>query len=643
MSIVPYIKALWPVPSCVNFTTYVQGSSDYEVICQILQKLNETVHSFNTLDDAVTELSSKYDSLKDYVDSELSELKVYIDDKFTSINIRQFVDEVLSAHPEWTTTVQDGSITKEKFTAELANQTLNNFVTPQMYGAAGDGVTDDSDAFQQALIACYGGKNQLYVPNGTYRIEKTLKIYEFTRIYGNGAVTLPKITCPTSVSTLFDIVLHEGSSGTYPQKIHIESLSILFDTLDESTVAIHADTCPYLHIKNVSIRNVGYGIKIDTDTWISSLTDVSVTNCFTGVYHRIRGTSFNLKRVYVYDAQNNGFDFSGMTYASFESCAVDRCQGIPYLLKFYTGTLISCGSESPDADKVLDCRNSNISLSSCFFYTPRNYILDVNGSTLNSLNSVLGNSVNETARLFNPRNTDYKINIQGGRIACHIPETPRTVDTQTIINTRNVQKEYSSGVGMGMDNIRHPCVTSPAFGTPSTAEYGDRGWGQPGVAGDIIPNASPANGVAMFVQLTTNNKITTNLTVVGISGNTLTLSSDTFPAAVTNYSANLTDFVFVKSTDYKTTTPITNASGTLVTVEDASNITIGDAVILKLASATPTYMRDCVFGQVPYIQRGTTAQRPQTAVNGVSYFDTTINKPIWKTASGWVDATGATV
>jgi hypothetical protein len=40
---------------------------------------------------------------------------------------------------------------------------------------------------------------------------------------------------------------------------------------------------------------------------------------------------------------------------------------------------------------------------------------------------------------------------------------------------------------------------------------------------------------------------------------------------------------------------------------------------------------------------GTTAQRPTTSPVGFSYFDTTLNKPVWlKTApSTWIDATGA--
>lgn len=49
---------------------------------------------------------------------------------------------------------------------------------------------------------------------------------------------------------------------------------------------------------------------------------------------------------------------------------------------------------------------------------------------------------------------------------------------------------------------------------------------------------------------------------------------------------------------------------------------------------------------VPLITSGTTAQRPTTGTYvGQPFFDTTLNKPIWrnKDNNGWVDATGAAV
>ena len=56
------------------------------------------------------------------------------------------VNNWLNQHPEATTTVQDGSLTYKKFLfGELP------FVTPEYFGAVGDGITDDTDAIQSAL------------------------------------------------------------------------------------------------------------------------------------------------------------------------------------------------------------------------------------------------------------------------------------------------------------------------------------------------------------------------------------------------------------------------------------------------------------------------------------------------------------
>lgn len=43
-------------------------------------------------------------------------------------------------------------------------------------------------------------------------------------------------------------------------------------------------------------------------------------------------------------------------------------------------------------------------------------------------------------------------------------------------------------------------------------------------------------------------------------------------------------------------------------------------------------------------QAGTTANRPTTGLYiGRRYFDSTLGKPVWYTAAGWVDATGSVV
>lgn len=49
------------------------------------------------------------------------------------------------------------------------------------------------------------------------------------------------------------------------------------------------------------------------------------------------------------------------------------------------------------------------------------------------------------------------------------------------------------------------------------------------------------------------------------------------------------------------------------------------------------------YPATPPATSGTTEERPLGVDPGFQYFDTTLNKPIWKSADGWVDSTGASV
>lgn len=97
-----------------------------------------------------------------------------------------YIDKWLSEHPEATTTVQDNSLTESKFSNSLKLLTIKDYVTPQMYGGIGDGVTDDSKAIQQAIDT----NKFVILPQGTYKCDKPINIHNGTRIHGINRPTL---------------------------------------------------------------------------------------------------------------------------------------------------------------------------------------------------------------------------------------------------------------------------------------------------------------------------------------------------------------------------------------------------------------------------------------------------------------------
>lgn len=82
----------------------------------------------------------------------------------TEVSIVNTVNKWLDDHPEATTTVQDGSLTFKK----LVNGTLG-FVTPEMFGAKGDGATDDTQAINDAVNS---GFKRIEFSNTTYLVSK---------------------------------------------------------------------------------------------------------------------------------------------------------------------------------------------------------------------------------------------------------------------------------------------------------------------------------------------------------------------------------------------------------------------------------------------------------------------------------------
>lgn len=102
-------------------------------------------------------------------------------DFLTAVNVEEAVNNWLDEHPEATTTVENHSLTKDK----LVIGTLD-FVTPAMFGAVGDGVTDDS----VAINACVNSGFPVDLGGKSYKISRQIHITKF--IVRNGTFIFPE-------------------------------------------------------------------------------------------------------------------------------------------------------------------------------------------------------------------------------------------------------------------------------------------------------------------------------------------------------------------------------------------------------------------------------------------------------------------
>lgn len=147
-------------------TCYDEESLTVLQLCgRLAAKVNECVGEFNRHVEKVVD--------------KLAEQDKAIAEGFSSKMV-EHVNDWLDAHPEATTTVQPGSLGLGHFQHDTLLHIENSYITPVMCGAVGDGVTDDSAAFERMFTDFAGHK--AFIPAGTYKITRPLVAHN--SVYG---------------------------------------------------------------------------------------------------------------------------------------------------------------------------------------------------------------------------------------------------------------------------------------------------------------------------------------------------------------------------------------------------------------------------------------------------------------------------
>jgi len=163
-----------------------------------------------------------------------------------------FVDPVATAENVTFTPAGTGAV-------DTTVQTkLRESVSVKDFGAVGDGVTDDSTAFQNAVNAAANGS--LYVPSGTYLIDDTqIRVDSPCRIFGDGPTSILRFDIDTVSQGL-----RVASSSVTLESLYIDSRNT--STGDVTILVTHDDSLGYINdfvMKNVHVFG---GNSLDTDS-----------------------------------------------------------------------------------------------------------------------------------------------------------------------------------------------------------------------------------------------------------------------------------------------------------------------------------------------------------------------------------------
>lgn len=201
--------------------------------------------------------------------------------------IEEDINNWLNEHPEATTTVQNKSITEVKISDAFLPYIKNDYVTPEMFGAVGDGVADDSDAIEQTLSS---NKNIIMKDGAIYKICRAI-FPNATKIHidGHGAKITADDTFSYTQNSCYGFFQFQVNSKNLIEfvvknlDIDIRTNGILYG---ERTVGDER-SCPIFRVKNtkiILIDNCNWAIMSNTGNrailWTDGLCDerVSITN-----------------------------------------------------------------------------------------------------------------------------------------------------------------------------------------------------------------------------------------------------------------------------------------------------------------------------------------------------------------------------
>lgn len=208
---------------------YDDSLSYYELLCKVVNYLNNTIGDVNTLGGDVDNLNKAFIELQDYVNN-----------YFGTLDVQQEINNKLDEM------VEDGTFDK------LLSRIITGVVNIKAIGAKGDGVNDDTIYFQKAIDT-----NQIiFIPNGTYIVgelhfnTERLQVIGETNTFINSSVNwdlkdISDVYIKNITMTNAKIIIYSDYSNLRDKNMYLENVLNTTGTSWNLFIANKAPNAPY--------------------------------------------------------------------------------------------------------------------------------------------------------------------------------------------------------------------------------------------------------------------------------------------------------------------------------------------------------------------------------------------------------------
>ena len=354
-----------------------------EVVLTAKEELDEALNkASNVIPQLISDIDKKLEETKELVDGagaaskqEVEEVKSSLEERVKYYNnVSEMKTDITLKDGQCVKTLgyyepDDGGGADYIFQNKDFNLIVKNYITPEMFGAKGDGVTDDTVAIQKAFDSDLS--NIVIFSRKTYLITSQLNINKSKLIRGAGYSYTPNQS--TVLKCDKDCI-----------KINVSYVKIANIYLQGNK-----DNQPYEYLA-ITVKDINS----------KAIAQVTLEDIFIAYFDeggKINGYSWNYNNVNINNV-NRGFNILGGTAHRFNACSVNICNyGFETKDVIYS-TLINCGVDHvKEKAYYIHGASRNISLLGCSGENISKTLLDIDSAfyvNVENLQSLFNNTPN---------------------------------------------------------------------------------------------------------------------------------------------------------------------------------------------------------------------------------------------------------